>query len=68
MGDHVAYARAERICVPRNLVSLTMGTTWHEIKRVRIWHALVNPAWAATKTEVLKARRSFEPVVHDYSN
>jgi hypothetical protein len=39
MGDHVAYARAERICVPRNLVSLTMGTTWHEIKRVRIWQA-----------------------------
>ncbi len=36
MGDHVAYAKAEQIRMPKNLVSLTLGTTWHEIKRVRI--------------------------------
>jgi len=30
MGDHVAYARADQIRVPKNLVSLTLGTTSNE--------------------------------------
>jgi hypothetical protein len=66
MGDHVAYAKSEQIRMPKNLVSLTLGTTWHEIKRVRIWRAKPNPEWAAHKVDVLKSRRSFHPIVHDY--
>lgn len=45
MGNHVAYAKAERIDAPRNLVSFTLGTTWHEIKRGRIWYAETNSEW-----------------------
>ncbi len=66
MGDHVAYTKAKQICMPKNLVSLTLGTTWHEIKRVRIWHAEPHPEWAAQKADVLKSRKPFDPVVHDY--
>jgi hypothetical protein len=66
MGNHVAYAKAEQIRVPKNLVSLTLGTTWHEIKRVRIWRAEPNPEWAAAKADVLKSRKPFNPVVHDF--
>lgn len=61
LGDHVAYARAKQIRLPKNLVSLTLGTTWHEIKRVRIWHASKNPAWEANKAAVLKSRKPFTP-------
>jgi hypothetical protein len=66
MGDHVAYAKAEQIRMPKNLVSLTLGTTWHEIKRVRIWQADLNPEWAALKADVVKSRKPFTPVVHNY--
>ncbi len=59
MGDHVAYAKAEQIRMPKNLVSLTLGTTWHEIKRVRIWHAEANTDWEKNKDAVLKSRRPF---------
>lgn len=59
MGDHVAYAKAEPIGAPKNLVSLTMGTTWHEIRRVRIWHAEANPEWAEAKDSILKLRKPF---------
>lgn len=59
MGDHVAYAKAEPIRMPKNLVSLTLGTTWHEIKRVRIWHAEANPEWETNQTAILKPRKSF---------
>ena len=67
MGDHVAYAQAKQIRMPKNLVSLTLGTTWHEIKRVRIWQAQPNSEWAAQKADVLRSRRPFEPVVHEYT-
>jgi hypothetical protein len=66
MDNHVAYAKAERIRMSKNLVSLTMGTTWHEIKRVRIWQATANPEWVAKKADALKSRKPFDPVVHDY--
>jgi hypothetical protein len=59
MGDHVAYAKAEQIRMPKNLVSLTLGTTWHEIKRVRIWHAEANSEWEANKDTILKLRKPF---------
>lgn len=59
LDDHVAYAQAKLISTPKNLVSLTLGTTWHEIKRVRIWHAEPNPEWQANKESVLKMRKPF---------
>lgn len=59
MGDHVAYAKAEQIRTPKNLVSLTLGTTWHEIKRVRIWHAERNLEWEANKDAILRSRKPF---------
>lgn len=61
IGDHVAYAKAEQIDAPKNLVSLTLGTTWHEIKRVRIWHAEANPEWEAIKDSILKSHKRFTP-------
>lgn len=67
MGRHVAYARAKQIEMPKNLVSLTMGTTWHEIKRVRIWNATANPAWPAHKDKTLESRIEFKPHIHDYN-
>lgn len=66
MGDHVAYAKADRIRMPKNLVSLTTGTTWHEIKRVRIWDAAPNPDWETGKADILRSRKPFTAVVHDY--
>ena len=59
LGNHVAYAKADPIRTPKNLVSLTLGTTWHEIKRVRIWHAEANPEWEAKKDSVLTSRIPF---------
>ncbi len=66
MDNHIAYAQAEEISLPKNLVSLTMGSTWHEIKRVRIWEAAANPDWKQQKTQVLKPRLSFSPQIHNY--
>lgn len=66
MGDHIAYAKADQIKMPKNLVSLTMGTTWHEIKRVRIWEASKNPSWPSHKQQHLKTRNSFVPRVHNH--
>lgn len=59
MGDHVAYAKADQIRMPKNLVSLTLGTTWHEVKRVRIWHAEANPEWEANRDTIFKSRKHF---------
>ncbi|MFT5300157.1 MAG: hypothetical protein ACI814_000931 [Mariniblastus sp.] len=66
MGDHVAYGNSERFRMPKNLVSLTLGTTWHEIKRVRIWHAESNPDWPTNKAKILKTRKPFRPKIHNY--
>ena len=66
MDNHIAYAQAESISLPKNLVSLTMGSTWHEIKRVRIWEASANPDWKKQKTQVLKSRQAFSPQIHNY--
>ena len=66
MGNHIAYAKAEQIRMPKNLVSLTLGTTWHEIRRVRIWQATPNPQWPQIKAKLLSPREPFAPVVHDY--
>ena len=66
MGNHVAHAKAEQIGMPKNLVSLTMGTTWHEISRVRIWKATANPHWPFIKERTLDSRSNFTPHVHEY--
>lgn len=66
MGDHVAYARADQIRVPKNLVSLTLGTTWHDIKRVRIRETKANVSCKASKDAILTPREPFAPQVHDY--
>ncbi|TWU45312.1 hypothetical protein Q31b_04840 [Novipirellula aureliae] len=62
MGDQVAYSKTEEITLPKNLVSLTLGTTWHEIKRVRIWNAEANPDWEANKAATLQSRKPFRPI------
>ena len=59
MGNHVAYAKAAEIKVPKNLVSLTFGKTWHEVKRVRIWEAKPNPNWPEQRATALKTRKQF---------
>jgi len=61
MGDHVAYARSDEIGASKNLISLTLGKTWHEVKRVRIWKALPNPDWKKNKATLLKTRVEFVP-------
>ena len=67
MGDRVAYARAEQIQTSKNLVSLTFGTTRHEVRRVRIWEAEPNPAWEAEKDRVLSGRTAFRARPHHYT-
>lgn len=59
MGDHLAYAHSEEIARRKNLVSLTWGKTWHEVKRVRIWRAELDPGWEERKAEVLAKREPF---------
>ena len=59
MGDHVAYEKADQIRTPKNLVSLTLGTTLYEIKQVRVCHAEANPEWEANKDTILKLRKPF---------
>lgn len=66
MGEHVAYAKAEQIRQPKNLVSLTLGKTWHEIREVRIWKATPNPDWEMSKVEILSHRLPFTPMPHQY--
>lgn len=66
MGDHLAHAQSEQFTQRKNLVSLTLGTTWHEVERVRIWEARPNPQWPERKPSILKRRRSYSPAPHDY--
>lgn len=67
LGDHVAYAQSTEITRTKNLVSITLGNTWHEIKRVRIWEAEVNSAWPDAKTQILAARRPYSAAPHRYT-
>ena len=67
MGDHVAYAKANQLRLPKNLVSITLGTARHEIRRVRVWHAKPNLGWQSRKAETLRQRNSFSAQVHGYS-
>lgn len=55
----VAYVDLPRIAGPKNKITLIFGTTWHEIKHVRIWHATANPKWPQVKDSVLSPREAF---------
>lgn len=66
LGDHVAYAREGAIRSAKNLVSLTFGTTWHEVGRVRIWKAEPHPDWEAKKNRILSQRTAFQSRSHHY--
>lgn len=66
MGDHVAYARHKKLDVEKLKVALTLGTTWHEVKRVRVWSAKRNPDWGASRSEALSRRKSFKPKPHNH--
>lgn len=59
LQDRVAYVDLPRIAGPKNKITLIFGTTWHEIKSVRIWHATVNPEWEGIKEKVLASREAF---------
>ena len=68
MGNNVASAQSEEITRSNNRGSLTLGTTWHEIKRVRIWEAAANPDWSKRKPSILKKRRPYSPAPHNYQS
>ena len=57
MGDHIAYAQSKELSASKNLVSLTSGTSWHDVKRIRVWKALPNPEWPEMKDSVLSQRK-----------
>jgi len=67
-GDRVAYVDLPRIAGPKNKIALFFGTTWHEIKSVRIWHATANPEWEGMKERVLASREAFTPTSFSYSD
>ena len=68
MGTHVAYAKLKKLNVDKTKVALTLGKTWHEVKRVRVWEAeaRTNPVWAKQKAKVLGKRKEFKAQPHDY--
>ncbi|MDG2223206.1 MAG: BPL-N domain-containing protein [Rubripirellula sp.] len=68
MADHVAYAKADQLHLPKNLVSLTLGTAEHEIRRVQIWHAEPNSDWRSEKEKTLRSRNRFTAKVHHDGN
>lgn len=57
--DRVAYVDLPRIAGPKNKITLIFGTTWHELKSVRIWHATLNPEWELIKDQSLSSREAF---------
>lgn len=59
LQDRAAYVDLPRIAGPKNKITLVFGTTWHEIKSVRIWHATKNPQWQGMKDKVLASREAF---------
>lgn len=59
LQDRAAYVDLPRISGPKNKITLIFGTTWHEIKSVRIWHATKNPKWEEMKDKVLASREAF---------
>jgi hypothetical protein len=66
MGPHVAYAKFDELKGQKTKVSLTLGKTWHEVKRVRVWEATANPKWSVNKEKTLSTRRQFSAMPHQY--
>lgn len=64
--NRVAYVNLPRIAGPKNKITLVFGTTWHEIKSVRIWHAEANPEWDEIKEQVLTSREAFTQGTFSY--
>ncbi|MCC4831798.1 hypothetical protein LMH66_04045 [Shewanella sp. 10N.7] len=64
--DQVAYVDRPRISGAKNKITLIFGTTWHEIKRVRIWHAEENPAWKNMKDRALAKRQPYSQNAFSY--
>jgi hypothetical protein len=67
MGEHIAYAKLSELAVDKTTISITLGKTWHEIKRVRVWAAEPSPTWSAAKSKVLAKRQPFTPQKHSYT-
>lgn len=66
IGDHVAWARLDPLNVKKTKVALALGTTWHEVRRVRVWKAMAHPEWAKRSRGILKRRSPFKPRPHAY--
>ena len=60
MGDHVAFAQSKELSASKNLVSLTTGKAWHDVKRIRVWKASPNPDWPKMKKSVLGQRQALK--------
>ncbi|MEK6237572.1 MAG: hypothetical protein N2C14_22935, partial [Planctomycetales bacterium] len=66
MAGNLAYARSEKINVPKTQFSLTLGKTIHAVKRVRVWEASLKSDWPKNKAGVLAKRRPFQSRTHAY--
>jgi len=66
MDDHVAYSKFSELSGPKTKVALTLGTTWHEIRHVRIWNASARSTWGQDKDRILSARQKFSASPHQY--
>ena len=56
VGNRVSYGKAPVIAGRKNKITLFLGTTWHELRSVRMWHATPNPEWQSIKDELLSDR------------
>lgn len=59
VGGRTSYAKDPIVVGRKNKITLFFGTTWHEVKSVRMWHATPNPEWDNTKEELLSTRGPF---------
>ena len=66
LGEHVAYAKFNELRGDKTKVALTLGKTWHEVKRVRVWHAKRIDSWPTLRKQILSKRKPFEPQTHNY--
>ncbi|MAG92400.1 MAG: hypothetical protein CMJ48_01430 [Planctomycetaceae bacterium] len=54
--DHIAYGKYDELDTDKTSLSLTLGKSPHDLKRLRIWQALPNPDWNANKQKLLAQR------------
>jgi len=65
-GQNIAYAKLDKLDVPKNLISLTLGKTWHQLQSFKVWKATPNPHWESIKNDGLKNRLKFKSIPHNY--